>query len=183
MSDYENRMAPPLAYTTDAHQSALCRFRRAMRRHEARARRHASGSQVANLFALARQTRGHSALATAWSQWGKWNRRDARTRTLAFLYARASDALSKLQIESEAASAASQVRKCLACGQDPEAWAHVAGGSGDWRVSGHACHCVRDNDGRRIAVGICCGHMLGAAILTEEDAADERRAARSGPTP
>ena len=32
----------------------------------------------------------------------------------------------------------------------------------------HGCHCMRV-EGVRLAVGICCGKMLGAGLLAEED--------------
>ncbi len=41
----------------------------------------------------------------------------------------------------------------------------------------HGCHCI-SLSGKRFAVGICCGHMLGAGMLADEIAADERWAAR-----
>ncbi len=36
----------------------------------------------------------------------------------------------------------------------------------------HGCHCVRTPEGR-IAIGICCGRMVGEKTLAEEDAADQ----------
>lgn len=60
---------------------------------------------------------------------------------------------------------------CNVCGIDPEIVSINAEGM---KVSGHGCHCVREN-GKRIAVGICCGRTLGEELLTEEDASDEAR--------
>ena len=57
-------------------------------------------------------------------------------------------------------------KKCDGCGVDPN-------GAG-----GHACHCVRDVGGQRVAVGVCCGRTLGADTLADEDAADVKRKAR-----
>ena len=57
---------------------------------------------------------------------------------------------------------------CSLCGRDPE---HVDVREEDGEVfhsGGHACHCVREG-GRRVAVGICCGKMLGAELLAEEE--------------
>lgn len=44
---------------------------------------------------------------------------------------------------------------------------------------GHKCHCVRE-DGVRIAVGICCGRAIGAALLAEEDFHDGAPWAKPG---
>lgn len=44
-------------------------------------------------------------------------------------------------------------------------------------VSGPACHCV-NHGGVRVAVGICCGRMVGEEDLRAEDEAAEARRAR-----
>ncbi len=63
---------------------------------------------------------------------------------------------------------------CQLCGRDPDAIEVRRSGSETYNVGGHACHCI-SAEGQRVAVGICCGMMLGAEILADEIAADERR--------
>jgi hypothetical protein len=64
---------------------------------------------------------------------------------------------------------------CPLCGTDPNIKAiHYDSDGTECVTKGHDCHCLHQN-GRRIAVGICCGHMLGESLLVEEDAADEKR--------
>ncbi len=74
---------------------------------------------------------------------------------------------------------------CPLCGVDPtvEYVRLLDGEAVPFR--GHDCHCIRVGS-ERIAVGICCGHMLGARTLADEDAADAKRrkgVARGEPSP
>lgn len=69
---------------------------------------------------------------------------------------------------------------CPTCLRDPKAVelreADSKEGPLYYQVSGHACHCVRDG-GARVAVGICCGRMLGPELIRAEEEADARRRA------
>ena len=65
------------------------------------------------------------------------------------------------------ADAASKARECGLCGRDPDAIERVTHDGYSFRLSGHACHCVREG-GQRIAIGICCGHMVGIDGLRME---------------
>ena len=51
---------------------------------------------------------------------------------------------------------------CELCGIYVEQW---------WQ---HDCHCIHDEENARVAVGICCGHMLGEDALAQEDASTRR---------
>lgn len=41
-------------------------------------------------------------------------------------------------------------------------------------MSGPECHCIYE-DNVRIAIGICCGQMLGVELLNAEDKSDRKR--------
>ena len=62
---------------------------------------------------------------------------------------------------------------CHLCGRDPNAVEIRRLGSDEFEMTGHACHCV-SAEGKRLAVGICCGRMLGAGMLADEIESDER---------
>ena len=64
--------------------------------------------------------------------------------------------------------------ECPVCKKDPELPRSENFGGEVVQVTGHECHCLREN-GKRIAVGICCGRVLGEGNLAAEDEQDERR--------
>ncbi len=60
---------------------------------------------------------------------------------------------------------------CKLCGRDPEEVEIVGMDEENGfpiKLSGHDCHCFYE-DHIRVAVGICCGHMLGESLMKEED--------------
>lgn len=70
--------------------------------------------------------------------------------------------------------------ECELCGRD-HSLQEMVGRDSDGSpiiITGPACHCVYENH-VRIAIGICCGHMLGVSLLKEEDESDRKWAAKN----